>query len=176
VSGHYHVQGNDGFVMYAGTPYQLNWGDYQTQRGFFVFEGADYEYIENIQSAKYIKIKYDSTAMSLIEVSGLGEEAIFVNDVAEFKELGIDLTQHKVKFFINHSDDKNYESAIFCLHEMGVEMDIINNVEISDLIGTDFVGEIDNVGGTELILRSAKDTKPHLVPLLNEILQEIQQD
>jgi len=173
VSGHYHVQGNDGFVMYAGTPYQLNWGDYQTERGFFVFEGSDYEFIENTQSAKYIKIKYDSNSEKMIEVSGVEHASIFADCV---DELHVDLKTHKVKFFINQSEDKNYESVIFRLNELGYEMDIINNVEISDLIGTDFVGEIDNVGGTELILRSAKDNKPHLVPLLNEILQEIQQD
>jgi len=176
VSGHYHVQGNDGFVMYAGTPYQLNWGDYQTSRGFFVFEGSDYEFIENVSSAKYIKIKYDCNSESIIEISGLEDEPLFFENVRQIKNSGIDLTKHKVKFFINDSKDKEYESVIFLLHEMGVEMDIINNVEISDLIGTDYVGEIDNVGGTELILRSAKDNKPHLVPLLNEIIQEIQLD
>lgn len=174
VSGHYHVRGNDGFVMYAGTPYQLNWGDYQTDRGFYIFDGADFEFEENISSSKYIKIKYDSSSQKLIEVSGVKEESCWYDNVMEIPDDIID--NNKIKFFINHATDKDYESEIFNLNQRGVEMDVINNVEITDLIGVDFVGEIDNVGGTELILRSVKDTKPHLVPLLNEILQEIQQD
>lgn len=176
VSGHYHVQGNDGFVMYVGTPYQLNWGDYQTERGFFVFEGADFKFYENLASPKYVKIKYDDTNDFPIEISGLTSEPIFLSEISQAFEEGSDLADHKIKFFINCAKDKEYESVIFFLHQKGVEMDIINNVEISDLIGTDFVGEIDNIGGTELVIRSVKENKPHLIPLLNEIIQEITKD
>ena len=173
VSGHYHVQGNDGFVMYAGTPYQLNWGDYETSRGFFIFDGADYDYVENTESAKYVKIKYDSEAEKIIEISGLEFDSIWLDNISELKTLGIDLSKHNVKFFINNAETKEYESDIFNLNQQGVHFDVINNVEISDLIGTDYNGEIDNISGTELIIRSVKENKPHLVTVLNEILQEI---
>lgn len=176
VSGHYHVQGTDGFVMYAGTPYQLNWGDYRTERGYFVFDGHEYEFHENVTSSKYVKIKYNDSNEKPLEISGLAPEPIFVDKMSEIMEMGYCLKSQKLKFFINEASNKEYESVIFYLHQLGVEMDIINNVEISDLIGTDFVGEIDNIGGTELIIRSVKDNKPHLVSLFNEIIQEITQD
>ena len=47
ISGHYHVKSSDGFIDYIGTPFQLNWGDYKTARGFFVMDEHNYEFIEN---------------------------------------------------------------------------------------------------------------------------------
>ena len=169
VSGHYHVQSSDGFVMYAGTPYQMNWGDYETSRGFFVCEGHELEYYENLQSSKFVKLKYDDSNEKCIELSGYYEESKFYSAVEELP----DLRHHFVKFFINEAKDKEYESISFDLHQAGVRFDVINNVEISDLIGTDFQGEIENIGGAELLLRTVKDKKPHLMNLLDKIMSEI---
>jgi len=170
VSGHYHVQSSDGFVMYVGTPYQMNWGDYKTPRGFFVFEGHEYEYIENTESAKFIKIKYDDSRDAVLELSGFYPESEFYTSV---QDLPKELVNHKIKFFINEAKDKEYETVSFDLHQAGVRFDVINNVEISDLIGTDFQGEIDNIGGSELLIQTVKDKKPHLVSLLDNIMSEI---
>jgi len=85
-----------------------------------------------------------------------------------------DLSNHQIKFFINEAKDKEYETFSFDLHQLGLKFDLINNVEISDLIGTDFQGEIDNIGGTELLLRAIKDKKPHLLGLLGRIMNEIE--
>jgi DNA repair exonuclease SbcCD nuclease subunit len=169
VSGHYHVQSSDGFVMYAGTPYQMNWGDYQTSRGFFVFDGHEYDYHENVVSSKFVKIKYNDSKEQSIELSGYYDENRFFSSVTEMP----DLSHHFVKFFINEAKDKEYETISFDLHQTGVEFDVINNVEISDLIGTDFQGEIDNIGGAELLLQTVKDKKPHLLSLLDKIMSEI---
>ena len=171
VSGHYHIQSTDGFIVYVGTPYQLNWGDYKTPRGFFVFEGHDYEFIENTVSSKFIKIKYNDQAEKCLELSGYYPRSRFYDSVEELP----DLRQHKVKLFINHAIDKEYETVSFNLHQEGVTFDVINNVEISDLIGTDFKEGIDNIGGTELLYRTVKEKKPHLVKLLDLIMSEIEE-
>jgi len=170
VSGHYHVQSSDGFVMYAGTPYQLNWGDYDTLRGFFVFEGHDYEFIENTSSSKFIKLKYNDTKEKPLELSGFYEESRYYDSVKDLPNL----SNNFLKFFINETKDKEYETVSFDLSQLGLEFSVINNVEISDLIGTDFQGEIENIGGAELLIRTVKDKKPHLVPLLDGIMMEIQ--
>ena len=169
VSGHYHIQSTDGFVMYVGTPYQINWGDYATPRGFFVFEGHEYEFIENTASSKFIKLKYNDSEEKVIELSGYYLQSKFYDRVEELP----DLRNHQVKFFINQARDKEYETISFDLHQAGIKFDVINNVEISDLIGTDFQGEIDNIGGAELLLRTVKDKKPHLMALLDKIMSEI---
>lgn len=171
VSGHYHIQSTDGFVMYVGTPYQINWGDYATPRGFFVFEGHDYEFIENSASSKFVKLKYNDKAEKVLELSGYYERGKFYDSVDELP----DLTNHQIKFFINEARDKEYETFSFDLHQAGLKFDVINNVEISDLIGADFRGEIDNIGGAELLLRTVKDKKPHLMSLLDRIMSEIEE-
>ena len=170
VSGHYHVQSSDGFVMYVGTPYQMNWGDYRTSRGFFVFDGHEYEYIENSESSKFVKIKYDDSDENMLELSGFYDESKFFKSVSDLPK---SLKNHKIKFFINEAKDKEYETVSFDLHQAGIRFDVINNVEISDLIGTDFQGEIESIGGTELLIQTVKDKKPHLVGLLDSIMSEI---
>ncbi len=170
VSGHYHIQSTDGFVMYVGTPYQINWGDYDTPRGFFVFQGHEYEFIENTVTPKHLKIKYDDSNENKLELSGFYEEPLFFNSVLELP----DIRTHKVKFFVNQSKDKEYETIAFDLHHSGVTFDFINNVEISDLIGTDFKGDIDNIGGTELLFKTVNEKKPHLVPLLDKIMSGLE--
>jgi len=87
VSGHYHIQSTDGFVMYAGTPYQINWGDYNTPRGFFVFEGFEYEFFENKKSSKFVKLKYDDTAEKNLELSGYFKESLFLDKVETLPDL-----------------------------------------------------------------------------------------
>jgi len=171
VSGHYHIQSTDGFVMYVGTPYQMNWGDYDTKRGFFVFEGHEYEFIENEISSKFIKLKYNDKAPKIIELSGWSEERLYFDKVEDLP----DLSGHIIKFFINEAEDKEYETVSFELSQRGFVFDVINNVEISDLIGTDFKGEIDNVGGLELLIQTVQDKKPTLMNLLNKILSEIEE-
>jgi len=171
VSGHYHIQSTDGFILYTGTPYQLNWGDYKTPRGFYIFEGHDYEFVENVVSSKFIKLKYDDRNEKRLELSGFYDESVYFDSVDELP----DLRNHIVKFFINYSEDKEYESVSFDLHQQGVSFNVINNAEISDLIGTDFQGEIDNIGGAELLFRTVKDKQPHLVGLLDRIMSEIKE-
>lgn len=172
ISGHYHVQSTDGFVTYIGTPYQINWGDYKTSRGFFVVEDHNYQFIENTSSLKFIKLKYDDTNDKRLELSGYYKESMYYNDVEELP----DLSNHQVKFFINKAKDKEYESVNFDLYQKDLKLDVVNNVEISNMIGTDFIGEMENIGSTELLMNTVKDKSPHLLNLLEDVMSKINED
>jgi len=172
VSGHYHVQSSDGFVMYVGTPYQLNWGDYRTERGFFVFEGHEFEFYPNIFSAKFLKLKYDDTQEKRLTLSGFGKNDLHYNEVSELPKIQGNI----LKFFINEAQDKEYETVAFDLHQNGIKFEMINNVEISNLIGAKFKSEVENIGGAELLIQTVKERKPHLVGLLDMIFSEIEVD
>ncbi len=172
ISGHYHLQSSDGFITYIGTPTQLTWGDYKTDRGFFVMEGHEYEFIENTISSKFIKLKYDDTNEKRLGLSGYFKNTQYYNEVSELP----DLKNHIVKFFINKAKDKEYESVNFDLFEKNLKLDVVNNVEISNLIGTDFIGEMDNVGSTELLTNTVRDKKPHLLHLLESVMSEIEEN
>lgn len=58
-SGHYHLKLTDGNFTYLGTQYQLDWGDYGLEKGFYVFdtETKKLSFIENPFKI-YQKIQY----------------------------------------------------------------------------------------------------------------------
>lgn len=62
ISGHFHLQGKHGNIQYLGSPYQMDWGDYGSDKGFWVYdtETKDLEFIENT-NAMYHKIYWESS-------------------------------------------------------------------------------------------------------------------
>src|SRR5690606_20146609 len=64
ISGHFHHKDekkfNNGTILYVGSAYQQDWGDYNTKRGLFLLDLNDlsYEFIENNVSPTYYKIVY----------------------------------------------------------------------------------------------------------------------
>tara|TARA_Y100000588_G_scaffold224968_1_gene238895 strand:+ start:693 stop:1733 length:1041 start_codon:yes stop_codon:yes gene_type:complete len=59
-SGHFHLKNDDGHIYYLGTPYELMWSDYGTDRGFHIFdlETQELEFIRN-PNTLFTKIFYD---------------------------------------------------------------------------------------------------------------------
>ena len=37
-SGHFHTKSNDDKIHYLGAPYQMNWNDYDDQKGFHILD------------------------------------------------------------------------------------------------------------------------------------------
>lgn len=60
-SGHYHLKQDVGNIHFVGTPYQLDWNDFNTLKGFHVLdtETLECEFIENEKTPKHIKIYLD---------------------------------------------------------------------------------------------------------------------
>jgi len=58
-SGHFHYKSDDNHIYYLGTPYELNWSDEDTERGFHVYdtETRDLEFIRNPYRMHY-KLEY----------------------------------------------------------------------------------------------------------------------
>ncbi len=63
-SGHYHTRSveknQDKEIVYLGTPYQLNFGDSDEDRGFYILncDDSSCEFIENDVSIKFISLNY----------------------------------------------------------------------------------------------------------------------
>jgi DNA repair exonuclease SbcCD nuclease subunit len=57
ISGHFHTKSTMGNVEYVGTPYEMNWSDWDDQKGFHVFEPetGTLEFIKN-ESKLFYKI------------------------------------------------------------------------------------------------------------------------
>lgn len=60
LSGHFHSKGRYDNVQYVGTPYQMCWGDYGHDKGFYILDtkSLDLEFIQNTNDL-FIKITYD---------------------------------------------------------------------------------------------------------------------
>lgn len=46
LSGHYHHASKVGNIQYLGSPYHMNWQDYPDERGIYIYEDGDMEFIE----------------------------------------------------------------------------------------------------------------------------------
>jgi len=74
-SGHYHCVSRKDTVLYTGTPYELDWNDYNDTKGFWTLDIVD-EKLEFIQTPfrLYEKLEYDET--DLPDISDMGNKFI----------------------------------------------------------------------------------------------------
>lgn len=176
-SGHYHIKDTKGLVKYLGTPWQNNYSDYEESKGFYVWDEFDtLEFFENTSSKKFIKVKYNDEKNTdrNIEVSGLFKHRKLLTD-EEYKDLLPVLKNHEIKFFINKSKDRHFDDILYSMNESGIKSTVVNNEELSELIGTDYIEETElDISDTRtLIIETVKSNKDSLLPLLNSILVDI---
>ena len=59
-SGHFHKQQDDGHIRYLGAPYEITWNDYNSKKGFHIFdtETREVEFFQN-PNRLFKKIFYD---------------------------------------------------------------------------------------------------------------------
>ena len=64
VTGHFHHREErkykDGTILYVGSPYQEDWGDFGTTKGLYILDLSDltYKFIENNVSPQYRRLQY----------------------------------------------------------------------------------------------------------------------
>jgi|TARA_Y100000310_G_scaffold328774_1_gene397452 DNA repair exonuclease SbcCD nuclease subunit len=78
-SGHFHQQQDDGHIRYLGAPYEMFWNDWNTKKGFHIFDTStrEIEFIEN-KHKLFKKIYYDDTKedYSKLELSDYAESYV----------------------------------------------------------------------------------------------------
>lgn len=185
-SGHYHIKAEKEKIEYLGTPYWLDWGDYGTTRGFYVLdENMKESYIENNQSTRYVKLKYSDKNDKPLKIDGLDaiSHDVDLEDISEYVQF---LKSHKLKLFINDSSDNKHEEYIYTLKQFGLDFEITNNVEISNIIGESYISPIEEVdeqgepvkipsSGKGLILDTVKKKSPSLIPIVEELFRELEE-
>lgn len=97
-SGHYHIKQDVGNIHYVGTPYQLDWNDFNTLKGFHVLdtETLECEFIENTTTPKHIKLFLDVETKK-IQVEG-HLATIYTADCDAFCK-GLTVGVHKFKVY-----------------------------------------------------------------------------
>lgn len=183
-SGHYHIKSDKEKITYLGTPYWLDWGDYNTTRGFYVIdENFKVNYIENNKSVKFVKIKYnDSNKEFPITISGYDFKKEIYCNLENLSEISGLIKYHKIKFFINESKENQHEEYIYLFKQQGLDFEITNNVEISNIIGETYISNDEQkvdlskiTSSTGLIKDTVKKSHPHLIPILDEMFREIEE-
>lgn len=100
-SGHFHLRRyyETSNIYYVGTPSQINWSDYNEQKGFHVLDipSGNLEFIENIVSTKHIKIILNSEDKS---IDVLGFKNILKFKIDSKSDYSI-FKKHKAKIYID---------------------------------------------------------------------------
>lgn len=122
-SGHYHSIQQKGNITYLGSPYELSWGETDTEHGFWVYDLDldELEFIPNNESKRHIKLTLDGEQYS-IECSG---KKLILSTIM-IKETLNDLKRDEVKIIVN---DIESEKLIPVIKEVLTEAVIQDNIE-----------------------------------------------
>jgi DNA repair exonuclease SbcCD nuclease subunit len=160
-SGHFHQQQTmkleNTEIIYCGSIIQNNWGDVGQKRGFYILDidTLEYSFIENIQSAKHIKLSYGDPIIPS------------------------EISKNYVKVFIQEKDTENEEK----LEEYIKQVNECNPASLSNVIikseDLDSTVEISEKGQSlcELIneftdLQESIENKEEIKDLLKTIYEE----
>lgn len=126
-SGHFHTPqkrsvDNMEFV-YCGSPYQGDWGEVDQKKGFYILDTdtLEYEFIENTQSAKHIKVFYgDDIDPSIIKNNFI---KVFIKESQTTED-------KKIEEFTQKISDSGMATISTCIIKEELELD--NSVLISE--------------------------------------------
>jgi DNA repair exonuclease SbcCD nuclease subunit len=90
LSGHFHIKNKIGHIYYIGNPFQTNWDDYNSDRGFHVYDHDTntFEFIKNTYENFDVIIYDDAVNISTFNFDKYKDQKIkvLVNNVAGLKQ------------------------------------------------------------------------------------------
>ena len=90
LSGHFHIKNKIGHIYYIGYPFQTNWDDYNSDRGFHVYDHDTntFEFIKNTYENFDVIIYDDAVNISTFNFDKYKDQKIkvLVNNVAGLKQ------------------------------------------------------------------------------------------
>lgn len=170
LSGHYHIRNTEGIVKYLGTPYQLNWSDFNEIKGFYILDpDLNLSFIKNTLSPIHIKLIYNEDYSSPLEIKGTDKEIrISLDQLENYIDL---LKNSYIKFIINKSSNSKHEEFIFELQKHDISFAILNNQELNNSI--EYNPNVTIKPSKEVILDYIKEHRPELVKLAIDLFSEV---
>ena len=169
-SGHYHINQQNGKIHYVGTPYELNWGDFQNKCGFYVIEKDNETFINNTVTRSHVKITWDERLDYATLTNSEGSHKVaFDNLINNIKE------NYILKITNLYSPNNSFEDFLFKLKEKGIKYTFYNEQELNTIINPDNIEITESkVKNTDsFVIDYIKDNHPELKDLIVEILDSI---
>ena len=166
-SGHFHIRSHRGNITYVGTPYELTWGDYNTPKGFLIFdtETNSWEYVENPITYFYY-ITYDEIGGYITNLDKMDLADCYIKLVIRSKKEEFIYNNFINKLFkMKPADIKFVETNFMNLNESATIMNS-NKIEVKDVI--DLIK--DYINGTDYDRKD--DLKAFFIDLYREAAAE----
>lgn len=143
-SGHYHINFNRDNVYMVGTPYQLNWNDFNENKGFYVLNDTyELEYIHNIVNAKFVKLYYNDGELYQIGLNQFKEVTI-QEAVGLAKFNYVRLFVEKVS---NQLDLEQFHTSLQTISCNNYKIDIVNLIDVinDEMLESEFDSDEDTI-------------------------------
>lgn len=166
-SGHFHIRSHRGNITYVGTPYELTWGDYNTPKGFLIFDTETnlWEYVENPITYFYY-ITYDEIGGYITNLDKMDLADCYIKLVIRSKKEEFIYNNFINKLFkMKPADIKFVETNFMNLNESATIMNS-NKIEVKDVI--DLIK--DYIDGTDYDRKD--DLKAFFIDLYREAAAE----
>lgn len=161
VSGHFHLRDerkyNSGTILYLGSPYQMDFGDYDTNKGVYILDipKSTYEFIENGDYPKHKKV----CLSDLVKEKKLTDniQSMFANNIVKFiidKNISadeIDFLLKKLSFYNPISVNVDYAVNFNKFEIKNDSNNDLSGIDIPKAI-EDFVNMLDNVNNKQVII------------------------
>jgi UDP-2,3-diacylglucosamine pyrophosphatase LpxH len=155
MSGHYHIRHIQENFHMVGTPFQLNWNDWNQPRGFVVLDTQfNVTYIQNTVNPQFVKIYYDN---GNIEVLGLDydEEPI---PMSREKSLEV-VKKNYCRLFTRQVDDQMklelYHTSLLAVSCDDYKIDIVSLTDaVEDFDSSEFDAKFEEGESTLQLIRA----------------------
>ena len=166
-SGHFHQQQDDGHIYYIGSPYEMYWNDWNTKKGFHIFdtETRETEFYQN-PNRLFKKIFYDDTKEDMLSM-----------DLSEYENTYVKI------FVVNKTDFYTFDRFVESCYDTGNFLELKFVEDFSDLDPNAIADEeLDEIEDTMSLLEkyvgeidSEALDKPKLNKLLRGLYVEAQE-
>ena len=94
LSGHFHLRGLDKNIKYVGTPYEMDWGDYLSDKGIDIvdIDTLQTKFVESVNIPRHIKVKTKDYTIDKITkelISNNFVEVRFHDRITELEQINI---------------------------------------------------------------------------------------
>jgi len=169
-SGHYHLNSaenyskNENQIFYIGTPYQLNWGDYDNKKGCYVLNinTLEHTFIENIISPTYEKIYISRLKKNINQLENI--ENKFIHLIID-DETTDEKTINKIQEIVTSKNPLSFTID-------NISESIIENTEINDTLSTPLEYLYEYIKANEIISPTEYD-KNELIKIIQNIIYKL---